>query len=60
MRTHNRKIGDIIRKLMSNPKLAGKLDKLDALQIWEELIGKQLCKYITDQKIYKGTLYKES
>lgn len=57
MRTHNRKIGDIIRKLMSNPKLAGKLDKLDALQIWEELIGEQLCKYITDQKIYKGTLY---
>jgi len=54
---NNRKVGDIIRKLMKNPKLAGKLDELDALQIWEELIGTQLCKYIIEQKIYKGTLY---
>ena len=54
---NNRKVGDIIRKLMKNPKLAGKLDELDALQIWEELIGAQLCKYIIEQKIYKGTLY---
>ncbi len=54
---NNRVIGDIIRKLMKNPKLAGKLDELDALQAWEEIIGKQICKYIADQKIYKGTLY---
>lgn len=54
---NNRLIGDIIRKLMKNPKLAGKLDELDALQAWEEIIGKQICKYVTDQKIYKGTLY---
>lgn len=54
---NNRVIGDIIRKLMKNPKLAGKLDELDTLQLWEEIIGKQICKYIADQKIYKGTLY---
>ena len=54
---NNRVIGDIIRKLMRNPKLAGKLDELDALQVWEEIIGKQICKYVADQKIYKGTLY---
>ena len=54
---NNRVIGDIIRKLMKNPKLAGKLDQLDALQAWEEIIGKQICKYVTDQKIYNGTLY---
>ena len=53
----NRIIGDIIRKLMKNPKLAGKLDELDALQAWEEIIGKQICKYVADKKIYKGTLY---
>lgn len=58
MRNNNNKlIGDIIRKLMKNPKLAGKLDELDALEAWEEIIGGQICKYITDQKIYKGTLY---
>ena len=54
---NNRVIGDIIRKLMKNPKLAGKLDELDALQAWEEIIGKQIYKYVADQKIYKGTLY---
>ena len=54
---NNRVIGDIIRKLMKNPKLAGKLDELDALQAWEEIIGKQICKYVADQKIYNGTLY---
>ncbi len=54
---NNRVIGDIIRKLMKNPKLAGKLDELDALQAWDEIIGKQICKYVADQKIYKGTLY---
>lgn len=54
---NNRVIGDIIRKLMKNPKLAGKLDELDALQAWEEIIGKQIGKYVADQKIYKGTLY---
>ena len=54
---NNRVIGDIIMKLMKNPKLAGKLDELDALQAWEEIIGRQICKYVTDQKICNGTLY---
>jgi len=53
--THN--VGDIIRKLMKNPKLAGKLDELDALSIWDDLMGEALMKYITDRKIYKGNLY---
>jgi hypothetical protein len=54
---NNKKVGDIIRKLMKNPKLAAKLDNLDALQAWEEIIGPILLKYIVDQKIYKGILY---
>ncbi|MBT3621513.1 MAG: DUF721 domain-containing protein [Flavobacteriales bacterium] len=53
--THN--VGDIIRKLMKNPKLSEKLDELDALAIWDDLIGEALTKYVVDQKIYKGTLY---
>ena len=54
---NNRKVGDIIRKLMKNPKLSEKLDKLEAIDAWNEIIGKQLSKYITDQKINKGILY---
>ena len=53
--THN--VGDIIRKLMKNPKLEGKLDELDALAIWDDLIGDALMKYIVSQKIYKGILH---
>jgi hypothetical protein len=53
--THN--VGDIIRKLMKNPKLEGKLDELDALAIWDDLIGNTLMKYIVSQKIYKGILH---
>lgn len=53
----HRRVGDIIKKLMKHPKLSEKLDKLDVIEIWEELIGHALCKYITDQKIYKGILH---
>ena len=53
--THN--VGDIIRKLMKNPKLSGKLDELDALAIWDDIMGDALLKYITDRKIHKSTLY---
>ena len=54
---NNHTVGEIIKKLMRNPKLSEKLDKLDALEIWNEIIGIQLCKYILDQKIHKGILY---
>ena len=52
--THN--IGDIIRKLMKNPKLSVKLDELDVLAIWDDIMGKALTKYILERKIYKGIL----
>ena len=54
---NNRKVGDIIRKLMKNPKLSEKLDMLNVLDAWEEIIGAPISKYITDQKIFKGILY---
>ena len=54
---NNKKLGDIVRKLMANPKLSKRLDKLDALDAWEDIIGSSLIKYIADQKIYNGILY---
>mgnify|MGYP001198867533 CR=1 FL=1 len=58
MRKDNtRNIGEILRKLMKNPKLSNKLDELDALDLWKELIGDKLEKYILDVKIYRGILY---
>ena len=49
-------IGDIVRKLMRNPKLAKKLDELDALNICKEVIGEKLNKYINDIIISNGKL----
>lgn len=54
---NNKKVGDVIRNLMKNPKLAKKLDELDALEVWEEIIGAPLVKYVSNQKIHKGILY---
>ena len=41
---------------MKNPKLADRLDELDALQVWKELIGKQLENYIAEARMIKGKL----
>ena len=49
-------VGDIIRKLMKNQKLADRLDELDALEVWKELIGKQLQNYIAEARMIKGSL----
>ena len=56
-RNNTYNVGDVIRKLMKNPKLAEKLDKLDALQIWNEIIGEALREYIIDQSLSKDILY---
>tara|TARA_B100001758_G_C18310502_1_gene557565 strand:+ start:875 stop:1165 length:291 start_codon:yes stop_codon:yes gene_type:complete len=49
-------VGDIINRLMKNPKLADRLDALDALQVWKELIGRQLENYIAEARMIKGKL----
>ena len=49
-------VGNIIRKLMRNPKLADRLEELDALEVWKEIIGKQLQNYVTEAKMKKGRL----
>ena len=54
---NNKTIGEIIKKLMKNPKISKKLDQLDALDIWKEIVGKTIVKYITEQKVYNNILY---
>ena len=55
--SNNQKLGDIVKKLMKNPKISHRLEKLNVLDVWRDIIGVQLCKYITDQKIHKDILY---
>ncbi|MAW21088.1 MAG: hypothetical protein CMD16_01675 [Flavobacteriales bacterium] len=56
-RNNNKTVGEIIKKLMKNPNLSTKLDELDALEAWEEILGKNLLCFVTQQKLYKGKLY---
>ena len=56
-RNNTYNVGDVIRKLMKNPKLADKLEKLDVLQIWNEIIGGALRQYVVDQTLNKDILY---
>lgn len=50
-------LSSLIRKILRNPKLSERLDKLDILEVWNDIIGPNLQKYVTDSKVYKGKLF---
>ena len=50
-------LSSVIRKILKNPKLSRKLDDIRIIEIWDEIIGKNLQKYVIDSKVYKGKLY---
>ena len=58
MRKSNQQtIGAVIKKLLKNQKLEGRLQELDVLSNCEEVLGKNLMKYISDLSIKKGSLF---
>ena len=50
-------LSSVIRKILKNPKLSRRLDDIRIIEIWDEIIGKNLQKYVTDSKVYKRKLY---
>ena len=50
-------LSSVIRKILKNPKLSSRLDDIRIIEIWDEIIGKNLQKYVIDSKVYKGKLY---
>ena len=50
-------LSTIMRKILKNPKLSKRLDNIKIIDIWNELIGSNLEKYVLDSKVYKGKLY---
>jgi len=50
-------LSSVMRKILRNPKLSERLVKLDILEIWNDIIGPNLQKYVTDSKVYKDKLY---
>ncbi len=49
-------IGVVIRKLLKTQKLVGRLLELDAIQSCEEVLGKELMKYVNEITFKKGKL----
>ena len=50
-------LSSVIRKILKNPKLSRRLDDIRIIEIWDEIIGKNLQKYVIDSKVYKRKLY---
>ena len=55
-KSNQQSIGVVIRKLLKNQKLEGRLQELDVLNFCEEVLGKKLMKYISDLSFRKGRL----
>ena len=51
-----RKLSSVIKKIVSNPKISDKLENLKIIEIWNEILGNNLQKYIIDSKIYNRKL----
>ncbi len=50
-------LSTIMRKILKNPKLSKRLNNIKIIEIWNELIGNNLEKYVLDSKVYKGKLF---
>ena len=50
-------IGQVIKKLIKNKKLSKRLDALNVLDVWNNIIGKDLEKYIKSTKLVDDKLY---
>ena len=55
-KSNEQSIGEVIRKLLKNQKLSGRLLELDAIQSCENILGKELMKYINEITFKKGKL----
>tara|TARA_B100001758_G_C17995951_1_gene395502 strand:+ start:78 stop:374 length:297 start_codon:yes stop_codon:yes gene_type:complete len=50
-------LSNVIRKIIKNPKLSKRLDNIKIIEIWHEILGRNLEKYVIDSKVYKNKLY---
>ena len=51
-----KKLSSVIKKIVSNPKISDKLENLKIIEIWNEILGNNLQKYIIDSKVYNRKL----
>ncbi len=50
-------LSNVIRKIIKNPKLSKRLDNIKIIEIWDEILGSNLEKYVIESKVFKNKLY---
>jgi|TARA_B100000780_G_scaffold72072_1_gene48293 hypothetical protein len=50
-------LATLLNKIISNPKIADKLDNIKAIETFDELVGKNIQKYITETNVYNKKLF---
>jgi len=50
-------LATLLNKIISNPKIADKLDNIKAIETFDELVGENIQKYITETNVYNKKLF---
>lgn len=56
-RSEIQSLGSAIRDYLKDKKIDGKIDEIEAVNLWESIIGKQIARATSSIYIKNGTLY---
>ena len=56
-RDNTQKLSSIIDKVINKNNLRHKIDQLNIIDIWRDIIGKSIHKYVKEEKVKDYTLY---
>ncbi len=58
MKIHgDRKLGDVIREMIENYRMEGKLNEVKLLHSWEKVVGDMIARHTRDLKIINRKLF---
>ena len=56
-RDNTRKLSSIIEKVIIKNNLSHKIEQLNIIDIWRDIIGENIHKYVKEEKVKDYTLY---
>ncbi len=56
-RSNTQKLSSVLKDFIDENKLGRKLNEIDVVASWEELLGQTVARYTESLKIYNGTLF---
>lgn len=55
-KTNEQSISEVIKQIFANPKISNKLDEVQLVNIWEELMGKTIARHTEKITLKNGKL----